>query len=59
MRLEALSRPCRAFFWAGLRAILGFLSGFGGFKAKSKDLRRVLLIPVGRISLATAGRGVR
>ncbi len=30
MWLEALSRPCRAIFCAGLRAILGFLSGFGG-----------------------------
>lgn len=59
MRLEALSRPCRAVFCAGLRAILGALGNFGEFGAGLRDLRRVLLMPTGRISLAMLGRGTR
>ena len=57
MASGACWRPCKAFFWAWLSAIignLGFCSVFGDVLA-----RRCLSTPAGRISDKAVGSGVR
>ena len=72
MGVGALRMACKAFFWAGLRGILGFwavvaaevvavvaVAAEAAADVVTFLARRFLPIPTGRNSLATRGKGTR